>query len=638
MKGMRPDWLSYLLAAVLLTLLIQFPLILLFCPGWTPDNIAGYCLNRLTAGPQLGLRWLLAGTLSVLCTILLHDRRHRLHGGISRVPSGPYGDARFANARERAQLYPRVRYTQAQQPGITLEFDRHSCEVDTSDRTVLLVCPPGGGKTKSVLLPTLYYNAIVNRNTGGRGASILSVDCKGEEYQATHQYMREHGYRTLLLDFRNPLSSLQYNMLAAVNEYMEIAKTSGEPTAVLEARANAERHAKLLADAICAATEVGAYNRDNPFFTETARGLITAMILVVSEFGQPAERHIVSVFRLIVELNGLLQQGGSRDDRNQKSRLGTLLELLPGNVRAKLYAGAATSADVRTSMNVFASALAKLLSFLDAKLEQMVCGQSEGLTAGEFLSEPTCIYLVLPDEDNTAHFFATLFIQQMSTSLIAIASRRPGQRLSREVLVLWDEFGQAPPCQGLESWVTAWRSRGIRLLLAVQTEAQLEARYGRSRAEIIRKAVHTRMYAYLGAGDTAQALSKEMGSYTVVTSSVTNSGRSGSSSQSMTGRPLMTNDEIGSLPIGTWLVLAGGHHPILARLKTADRVWEVESAPCEGARRPVREVPYLTEEKLRERYGVPEKISTKIPVPETAPFRNKKTQDFQKGGVISHDQ
>lgn len=604
MQNDRAFWKTALPLFLLTVLLFHLPLSMLFFPA--VRTAPALMFRYLYSGEHLGGRWLIAAAAGLAAVSLAYAQRHTLSGGVRRIPNGAFGDAHFAGAAERRRTYPYVPYKKACTPGITLCFDRRGAEAELSARTVELVSPPGGGKTRSVLLPTLLYNGHVNENTHGGGASILSIDCKGEEYQTTAAFMQAHGYRTLLLDFREPLRSMQYDMLFAVNKHIDTALHTDDPATALEARADAERHAKLLADAISAATDLGGRGTDNPFFIETAKGLITAVILIVSEFGAPEERHIVSVFRLIVELNGLMQQDGKAKggDAPQRSRLGALLDMLPGDVRAKLYAGAATGADIRTSMNVFSSALSKLLAFLDARLEQMVCAQSAGLSAEEFIERPTCIYLLMPDEDDTAHFFATLFIEQITAELIRIASPLPGQTLPRRVLVLWDEFGQAPPCKNMESWVAAWRSRGIRLLLALQNEAQLEYRYGRERAKAIRDSIQIRMYTNLGSGEMAQELSKELGNYTVVTKSVTHGERSGSTSQSMTGRPLLSHDEIGRLPLGTWIVLPNTGAPILARLSCFEQVWpQIRPQAYAGEKRPIRPIPYLTEQKLYERYG-----------------------------------
>ncbi len=595
------DVLWFVLLFVILTLCAAVVLTLWLYPGFaTAARPVSYVLTRLFTGELRILRWTMAGTASLLICALVADHRYRLSGGGARVEDGAFGNARFATRRERTCLYPYVRYRKADQPGITLEIDKRGCQVDTSLKTVMLVCPPGGGKTKSLLIPTLLYNGIVNQNTGGKGASILSVDCKGEEYRTTKTFMQTHGYRTLRLDFREPRRSVCYNLLSAVNRHMDRATTTGADDRLYH-RSLAEKQAKILAEAICAATEL-PHHSDNPFFTESAKGLITALILVVAEFGEPEERHIVSVFRLLLELNGMLQEETKASEPAPKSRLGTLLELLPGDVRAKLYAGAATSADVRTSMNVFSSALARLLAFMDAQTEQMVCGQSEELSVETFLEHPTCIYLILPDEDTTAHFFATLFIEQMTAELVYMASTERRQELPRQVLVLWDEFGQSPRCKGLVHWVGAWRSRGIRLLMALQDESQLELVYGREAAKVVSHVVQTRLYSHLPADETAQRLSKELGQYTVTTQSVTNGDHTGSSSQSTTGRPLLSHDEIAALPVGTWLVQVNGCHPIVAKLSTYDRVWPLAEEPDTGPLRPVRPIPYLTEQKLRERY------------------------------------
>lgn len=594
-------------------------------------SIPLFLLEKTYSGSFLGVRWLIAAAFSLLFTVIIYSSTHEMSGGAQRLENGPYGNARWATPKERAGMYPFFKFGKATKPGITLRFDKSGAEVDTSMKTVMLVCPPGGGKTKSVLIPTLLYNAEVNKNTEGKGASILSVDCKGEEYNTTATYMATHGYTVRLLDFRNPQHSLQYNLLNPINRYMDLARNTENETDQIRYRSQAERQAKLLAEAIVAATSSDGHG-ENPFFTETAKGLITAMVLVVSEFGAEDERHIVSVFRLIVELNGLLQTADDKDDdRNQKSRLGTLLDLLPGDVRAKLYAGAATTADVRTSMNVFSSALSRLLAFLDAQTEQMICAQSPGLSAQEFIDNPTCVFLVLPDEDTTAHFFATLYIEQMTTMLVHIASTSgdPEQKLPRPVLVLWDEFGQSPRCKGLAHWIGAWRSRNIRLLLSLQAESQLEMVHGKDVARVVSEAVQIRMYSNLTGGETAQNLSKELGQYTVITQSVTQGDKSGSSSRSTTGRALISHDEIASLPLGTWLVKANTMNPIKARLPIYSKAWKgVKPTYTPTEPRPAQHIPYLTEEKLRLRYAPQE-------VQEPAPPKPKKKQPQRQSFKMS---
>ena len=600
---MKRQWIDALALFLLLTVAIAGGIALLFHPtlltsGGTPRQWLEAAFDR-----RAPMYWLLGAALGLLFTMLIYERRFTLDIGLHRAGSGQFGTARWATSAERAQVYRWTTYAKADKPGFVLEHKSRSAEVDASDQNVMLVCPPGGGKTKSILIPTLLYNGIVNQNTGGHGASILALDCKGEEYAATHEFLEAHGYRTLVLDFRHPLRSNHINLMHPINRQMDIARDASRPEAErLRARARAERHAKILGESVYAMTGMGENGGENSsYFAETAKGLVEGVALVVSEFGHPDERHIVSVFRLIVELNGI--EENKKNNLTQKNRLDELMKLLPGDLRARLYAGPATSADVRTSMNVFSSALAQLLQVLDAEVEQMICEQSEGFTAEEMMETPTCLYVIVPDEDTTTHFFAALLIMQIGETLVRCASDTDG-RLSRHFFVLWDEFGQSPRCKGAEHWFNAWRSRGIRFLIALQSEKQLEMVYGRTRAGVIREAIQIRMYAHLSSGESAQNLERELGKYTVATASVNSgTGRQDSSNRSLVGRSLLTADEIASLPIGDWIVKVSGLSPIRAKLTPYDRTFpHIRPSGYVGEEHPIKAIPYLTEKSLRERY------------------------------------
>lgn len=141
-------------------------------------------------------------------------------------------------------------------------------------------------------------------------------------------------------------------------------------------------------------------------------------------------------------------------------------------------------------------------------------------------------------------------------------------------------------------------------MIALQSPEQLDDKYGKSKSKIIREAIQVRMYSHLSGNEVAQELSKEMGNYTISTGSATSSNRrdGDSSSRSLTGRALMTHDEIAAMPIGDWLVLANDLRPIRAHMRPYSEFWKLPSAKFAGEPRPVVEIPYLTEAKLRERY------------------------------------
>ena len=545
--------------------------------------------------PNMALLKIGLCALAVLLVLLQGDG---LNIKAAPVGNGQYGRARFAKETEKVKIYKEVKPGREKLPGFVVERADKSAywKIDTSDQNMLLLAPPGGGKTKSVLIPTLYYNGMVNKNTKGRGPSMLITDCKGEELYTCGNMLKESGYRVLYLDFRNPLKSYRFNLMVTINAEIDKYKAVCDEAEKILHYARAERYAKTLASSIV--ENMGSVNKSDSgqFFNETSKGLITALILLVAEYGDEGERHIISVFRLLIELNGLSE--GSTEAL-QKNKLEELLQHV-NNDRILNFAGASMKADVRTSMNIFSSALGKLVSFIDAELEQMVCSHSPELNDIDFIKEPTAIFLVCPDENTTRHFFATLFIRYLMNDLIAQAEEHGGQ-LERRVLCLWDEFGNMPPVKDIDTLFTAVRSRGIRFLIALQSYAQLEKSYSREMAKIIRDACQMTMFSFVSPSsrETAEELSLTLDTQTVQSGSIS-SGRGNSTSLQMISRRLMTPGEIITMPLGTFVIMKAGNLPVKVKLNIySSYLPRVKPYTDRIHNDGMHEIAYLTGDKVR---------------------------------------
>ena len=303
------------------------------------------------------------------------------------------------------------------------------------------------------------------------------------------------------------------------------------------------------------------------------------------------------MFRLIIELNGLTEDSNTA---LQKSRLQELLQYVD-NERIKNYVGPATSADVRTSMNVFSSALGKLVQFIDAELEPMVCSHSPELNDIDFIREPTAIFLVCPDSNTTRHFFAALFIRYLMNDLIEQADSSKELTLSRPVLDFWDEFGNMPPIKDFDVLTAAARSRGVRFLLSLQDYGQLEKNYSRTLTKIIRGCVQMLITTYVSPSsrEMAEEISKVLGNKTVQTGSVTR-GHGYSQNLQMTGRPLLFGDEIiHQLKQGEFIIMKAGITPARTRLPMyMDYVPKYEDYE-QDAKNKLTAISYLSAEKIQ---------------------------------------
>ena len=485
-----------------------------------------------------------------------------------KVGDGQHGNAAYMNKDEQTEIYRKVQMGQEKEPGLLVGSEPGAWQVDVSDNNLLMIAPPGGGKTTQNYIPTIAYNIAVQRNTG-HGPSMLLTDVKGQLYRTTAELAKEAGYRTLVLNFRDVMSGQWFNLMYKVNRCMDSYKAATDPMQQAISYGMAERYAK-----VCAASlvdnmgDASSKSSASDYFDETAKGLITGLILLVSEYGAQNERHLISVFNLVIELNGQqAANGGVMTMVNQKSRLAVVMEDID-NERIKRYVGAAMSADSRTSMNVFSSALGKLTKFIDAELEQMICQHSPELADLEFLDEPTIIYIVCPDENTTRHFLAALFIRFFANDLIETAENKYSGVLPRQVLFMLDEFGNMPVIQDVDVLFAAIRSRGVRIMIALQSYSQLYKSYSREKAEIIKDTCQMVMFTFCSPSSqqTAESLSKMLGNETVLTGSVSyNQGRA-SSTSSMVGKPLVSPAEMVLIPWGTWVLMKAGHKPMRSHM------------------------------------------------------------------------
>lgn len=154
--------------------------------------------------------------------------------------------------------------------------------------------------------------------------SGMLVSVKDDLYTITGAELKKCGYRVLKLDLRNVFCSCHFNLLYRVNIEIDAWRKERDAKRRAVHYATAERYAKVIASAIIGNTGSVNSGDSSEYFNETARGLITGLVLLVSQYGQDGERHIVSVFNLIVELAGA--DNPEKGNTVQKSRLAAMLE------------------------------------------------------------------------------------------------------------------------------------------------------------------------------------------------------------------------------------------------------------------------------------------------------------------------
>ena len=458
--------------------------------------------------------------------------------------------------------------------------------VDCDDIHCLMIGASGVGKTAYFLYPNIEYACA-------SGMSFFSSDTKGDLARNYGAIARDcYGYQVSVVDLRNPTRSDGYNLLTLINHYMDVCRK--DPTN-LAARAKAEKYAKILSKTII--NPDGENFAQNQYFYDAAEGVLTAVTLLLAEYLPPKRihselrerRHIVSVFKLVQELIAPSILPG-------KNEFQLLMDRLPEEHKAKWFSGSALTAAEQSMASVMSTVLSRLNTFLDSELEQVLCFDS-AIDAESFASKRSALFLILPEEDATKNFMAGLMIQTLSRELFSVADEHDG-KLPNRVVFFCDELGTMPAFDILPLF-SAGRSRRLTLVPIIQSLAQLEKNYGKEGAEILTDNCQDTIFGgFAPNSQTAEVLSKALGSRTVMSGSISRGKNDTSQSLQMIERPLMTPDELKSIPKGHFIVMKTGTHPMQTRLRLFLEWGITFGEPYQVPKRAARKVYYASKSEL----------------------------------------
>ena len=541
-----------------------------------------------------------------LLAVLVYCSNNYSLNGIKKktVGQGQYGTARFSTKAEIKKTYTKIPFdvenwrkgknlpkVQGTVVGCRTKGKRTYALIDEGDVHTLMVGAAGIGKTAFFLYPNIEAACA-------SGMSFLQTDLKGDVVRNYGTIAKKYyGYNVSVIDLRNPTRSDENNMLHLVNKYMDIYKSDKTN---LQAKAKAEKYAKITAKTIINIGG-GDYSSmgQNAFFYDASEGLLASLILLIAEFGEKNERHIVSVFKMIQDLLTPIAEEKKAEKKGQakpKNGFKILMEKLPDEHKAKWLAGSALFAADQAMMSIISTALSRLNSFIDSELEQILCFGT-AIDAEKFCNEKSAIFIVLPEEDISKYFMVSLIIQQLYREILVIADENGG-KLKNRVMFYCDEFGSFPKIEGAEAMFSASRSRRISIVAIIQSFAQLDKNYGREGQEIITDNTQLTIFGGFALNSqSAEVLSKALGEQTVLSGSVSH-GRDKSQSLQMIGRPLMTPDELKSMPKGQFIVMKTGTHPMISPLKLYFK-WGIEfEEPYVLEDKGARKVTYMSKDGL----------------------------------------
>ena len=377
--------------------------------------------------------------------------------------------------------------------------------ISTSQLHALIVGTTGSGKTTGFVDQNI---AVLGRSKGK--PSLLIADPKKELYEKHAEQLKSEGYTISTLDLREPYSSQRWNpmqvLIRRIRQVKELQNhlqcKDGKYCAcgeVFLSYDDARTRVQELKDEIFENTMDLVYtlcpvqNKDQPTWEEGARNLIFGLVLAFCEdviSGKMDEKQL-QLFNVYHNITKYC----SEDTTALKQYL------LEGRDEYSKVRGL-----VNTVLITSDKTLTSYLSEVNAYIQQLSDDGILSMTSENDIDivnmdeKPNAIFVIVPDERFTRHRFVTLFITQTYKELVEKANlnlRRKDTEtaiLKRKAYFILDEFGNLPKLENIEGMVTVGRSRGIRYLFVLQSFSQLNAKYGKDIADIVKTNCNVKIF------------------------------------------------------------------------------------------------------------------------------------------------
>ncbi|MCR5105404.1 MAG: type IV secretory system conjugative DNA transfer family protein [Eubacterium sp.] len=552
------------------------------------------------------LVWLLSG--SNLDSLLMENSGSLLgtKKGKPDVVKGSLENSRFLTDKERDKYFPQHLYeslSKVDKDGIPVRAvldKRNQLHVNfLSGAHSLIIGATGSGKTTTFINPMIQLLGAT-----AAGSSMIMTDPKGELFDLHSKFLVSRGYKVLLLDLRDTYSSSRWNPLEGIwdmyqeyinagkgikfhkdsmADYPDLKRMDGEGE---RGKPWAEWQGKAYSDLTHCQDDVSVTRQK--FYDEMYEDL-NDLISVICPIENEKDPVWEKGARSIIMATCLAMLEDSEDERlgmtkdkfnffniskaltNSEDEFSALKEYFEG--RSKLSQAYTLSRQVLSAAD---TTLSSYMSITFDKLNMFndrgLCGLTSAtdVQAEKFADQPTALFMKIPDEKDTRHGLAAVFILCMYKALIKVASAREDLSLPRNVYFILDEFGNMPKIEKFDKMITVGRSRKIWFNMVVQSYSQLNNVYGEKVADIVKSNCGMKMF--IGSNDigTCEEFSKLCGNMTVRTTSTSSNvgakaGDMNISSQTQV-RPLIYPSELQMLnnkeSTGNAIIVTFGNYPL----------------------------------------------------------------------------
>ena len=456
----------------------------------------------------------------------------------NRRPGEEYGSAKWGSARELNKQY-------ADPNGKNVILTKHvSIGLDgykhQRNLNILVVGGSGSGKTRFFCKP-----GIMSVN-----CSYLIVDPKGEMLRSTGYLLKDEGYDIKVFDLIHPRQADGYNPFTYIRDDPDVLK---------------------LMDNLVKNTTPPKGASNDPFWEKAEIALDSALMLYLL-YEAPAEEQNFEMLMFMLECARVMEE-----DEQYQSPLDLLFQTLeerdPSHIAVREYKVYKQAAG-KTAKSILITAGVRLTAFIFPQYAAIM--QEDEMDFGSLGERKRAIFCITPVNDGSMNYLVSMLFTQCFQELYLRADERYDGRLPVPVRVIQDEWANVPQPDSYPKVLATCRSYNIGIDIIVQNIQSIKARYRDEYQSIIG---NCDTLLFLGGGNEPESLefmSKLLGKETIsIRTRGQTRGRSGSSSinYQLTGRELMTPDEIRRMPTREALLLIRGESPV------RDRKYNIKKHP-----------------------------------------------------------
>jgi len=383
----------------------------------------------------------------------------------------------------------------------------------------------GSGKSASYSIPNAYQML----------GSYVFTDPKGELYDRTAGYLKQHGYDIKVLNLVRPQNSDGYNPLMHISSEIDV---------------------DVIANTIVKGQKTEGGGSD-PFWDDSAEMLLKALIYYLMATRPEEEQNLASCAELVRAANS---NGGS-------NLLTELISKLPYDHPARMNYKSIEIAPEKTYSSILSTLQSKLGKFDSKEIAELT--STDTINFEEIGNKKTAVYVISSDTHTAYDFLLTIFFSQMIQQLYNYADENGGA-LKVPTYFILDEFANIGKIPDFDKKISTSRSRKLSFSVILQNLDQLEAVYEKSYETIIG---NCDTHVFLGSNSykTVEYFSKALGEKTIERDSISINKdrqyfRTGQSvSDQVMARALMTPDELRRMDNDLCIIYEKGIKPVKAK-------------------------------------------------------------------------